>query len=106
MEIHYQDMSADLEGYQLFRQAVEQLDQAELWHLIVSTTKDAQELLLARASLIDALPPHSIYELHPDQFADVAAVYRMKHTLFIRLRHNQAIERLCYERMLAPNGDT
>jgi hypothetical protein len=78
----------------------------ELWHLIVSTTKSAQELLLARTSLIDALPPREIYALHPDQFANVTTIYRMKHNLFKRLQHNQTIERLCSEGKLAPNGDT
>jgi DNA-directed RNA polymerase specialized sigma24 family protein len=82
---------------------LEQLQQAELWRLIVSTTKNAQEQLLARASLIDALPPRTIYALHPDQFANVAAVYRMKRNLFKRLQHNQAIERLCSEGTLTQN---
>jgi hypothetical protein len=78
----------------------------ELWRLIVSTTKSAQELLLARTSLIDALPPREIYARHPDQFADITAIYRMKHNLFKRLQHNQTIERLYSEGKLAPNGDT
>jgi DNA-directed RNA polymerase specialized sigma24 family protein len=85
---------------------LEQLQQAELWQLIVSATKNAQELLLARASLIDALPPRAIYALHPDLFANVAAVYQMKRNLFKRLQHNQAIERLCYEGTFADTGDT
>lgn len=83
--------------YQLERAVLEPQQQADLWHQILSTTKNEQELLLARASLVDALPPRAIYALHPDQFADVAAIYRMKHNLFKRLQHNQAIERLCTE---------
>ncbi|MEO7909062.1 MAG: hypothetical protein ABIV47_05375, partial [Roseiflexaceae bacterium] len=82
---------------------MEQIQQAELWCLILSIAKDEQEQLLVRESLIDALPPRAIYARHPDQFADVATVYRMKHNLFKRLQRNESIERLCYERMLAPD---
>ena len=85
---------------------LEQPQQAELWRLILSTTKNEQEQLLVRESLIYALPPRAIYARHPDQFANVAVVYRMKRNLFKRLQHNQAIERLCYEGTLAHNGDT
>jgi DNA-directed RNA polymerase specialized sigma24 family protein len=80
--------------------------QAELWQLIMSTARSEQERLLARTSLIDALPPRAIYARYPDQFADVAAIYRMKCDLFKRLQHNQAIERFCYEEALAHGQDT
>jgi DNA-directed RNA polymerase specialized sigma24 family protein len=82
---------------------VEQLQQAELWCLIWSMAKGEQEQLLVRESLIDALPPRAIYARHPEQFADVATVYRIKRNLFKRLQRNEAIERLCYEGMLAPD---
>jgi DNA-directed RNA polymerase specialized sigma24 family protein len=85
---------------------LEQPQQAELWRLILSTTKNEQEQLLVRESLIYALPPRAIYARHPDQFTNVAVVYRMKRNIFKRLQHNQAIERLCYEGTLAHNGDT
>jgi DNA-directed RNA polymerase specialized sigma24 family protein len=82
---------------------LEKLQQAELWGLIVSMAKSEQEQLLVRESLIDALPPRAIYTRHPDQFANVATVYRMKRNLFKRLQRNPAIERLCYQGMLAPD---
>lgn len=82
---------------------LEQLQQAELWRLILSMAKGEQEQLLVRESLIDALPPRAIYARHPEQFVDVATVYRLKRNLFKRLQRNEAIERLCYEGMLAPN---
>ena len=85
---------------------LEELQQAELWRLILSMAKSEQEQLLVRESLLYALPPRAIYARHPDQFANVAVVYRMKRNLFKRLQHNQVIERLCYEGTLAPNGDT
>jgi hypothetical protein len=85
---------------------LEELQQAELWRLILGTAKSEQEQLVVRESLLYALPPRAIYGRHPDQFANVAVVYRMKRNLFKRLQHNQAIERLCYEGTLAPNGDT
>ena len=105
MAIH-QDPATELEGDQSERAMLEPHQQAELWHQIVSTIENEQELLLARASLIYALSPRAIYALHPDQFADITAVYRMKHNLFKRLQHNQAIERLCSAGMIAPNEDT
>jgi DNA-directed RNA polymerase specialized sigma24 family protein len=80
-----------------------QLQQAELWCLILSIAKGDQEQLLVRESLIDALPPREIQARHPEQFADVAMVYRLKRNLFKRLQRNEAIEHLCYEGMLAPN---
>ena len=61
---------------------------------------------LVRESLLYALPPRAIYARHPDQFANVAVVYRMKCNLFKRLQHNQDIERLCYQGTLVHNGDT
>ncbi len=82
---------------------LEKLQQAELWGLIVSMAKSELEHLLVRESLIDALPPRAIYTRHPDQFANVAMVYRMKRNLFKRLQRNPAIERLCYLAMLAPD---
>jgi len=84
---------------------LERLQQAELWRLILSTTKNEQEQLLVRESLIDALPPRAICARHPDQFASVAVVYRMKRNIFKRLQHNQAIERLCFEGTLAQTRD-
>ena len=102
----YSDPAAELEGDRSERAMLEPHRQAELWHQIVSMIENEQELLLARASLIYALSPRAIYALHPDRFADITAVYRMKHNLFQRLQHNQMIERLCYEGTLAPNGDT
>jgi len=93
----YQHPAADPAGDQSERAVLGSQQQAALWHQIVSTTTNEQELLLVYASLIDALPPRAIYALHPDQFVDVAAIYRMKHNLFKRLLHNQAIEGICAE---------
>ena len=49
---------------------LEELQQAELWRLILSTAKSEQEQLLVRESLLYALPPRAIYARHPDQFAN------------------------------------
>ncbi len=105
MDIH-QDVAADLEGYQRFRQAVEQLPQADLWHLILGATTRTPEQLLVRESLIYALPPRTIYARHPDQFANVAEVYAMKCNLFKRLQHNQAPRHPSYEETLSQDRDT
>jgi hypothetical protein len=93
-------------GVSLEQAVLEQIQQAELWCLILSVAKSEQEQLLVRESLIDALPPRAIYARHPDQFANVAVVYRMKRNLFNRLQHNQVIERRCYQGTLAHNRDT
>jgi hypothetical protein len=105
MNMH-QNSATQLEEYPPQQTLPVSPQQAELWSQIVNTTKSEQELLLLRASLIDALPPRAIYALYPDQFANVAAIYRMKHMLFKQLRHNPVIERLCAEAMLTPDRDT
>jgi DNA-directed RNA polymerase specialized sigma24 family protein len=85
---------------------VEEMQHGELWKLILSMVKSELEILLVRESLTYALPPRTIQARHPDRFADVAEVYRMKRNLFKRLQRNPDIERLCYQGMLAPSGDT
>jgi DNA-directed RNA polymerase specialized sigma24 family protein len=85
-------LSAPLE-----QSVLRKLHQAELWDLILETTMTDQEQLILRESLVYALPPRLIYACHPDQFADVADVYRIKRNLFKRLQHNPEIEHLCRE---------
>jgi hypothetical protein len=102
----HQNSAIELESYRPQQTLLASQSQAELWYQIVNAATNPQELLLLRASLIDALPPRAIYELHPDQFASVAAIYRMKHTLFKRLQHTPLIERLRSEAAFAPDRDT
>ena len=99
----YQNPAADPAGDQLERAALEPQQQAALWLQITSATTNEQELLLAHASLIDALPARAIYARHPDQFANVTAIYRMKCDLFKRLQQTEAIEQLCSEDTLKEN---
>jgi hypothetical protein len=81
-----------------FEQAVlRKLHQDELWSLIQETAMNDQEQLVLRESLIYALPPRLIYARHPDQFSDVAEVYRTKRNLFKRLQHNHELQHLCRE---------
>jgi hypothetical protein len=100
------DPAANLAAYHLERAMLDPQQQAELWQQIASATNNDQELLLARESLIYALPPRAIYALHPDQFANLAMIYGMKRNLFMQLLHNQVIERLCSEGALAQSEDT
>ena len=102
----HQNSATELEGYRPQQELLASQWQAELWHQIVNAAQNQQELLLLRASLIDALPPRAIYALHPDQFASVAAIYRMKHRLFKRLQLDPLIERLCAEAALDPVRDS
>jgi len=95
--------AADLAGEQPQRAGLKPQQQAALWLQITSATTNEQELLLARASLIDALPARAIYARHPDQFANVTAIYRMKCDLFKRLQQTEAIEQLCSEATLKEN---
>ena len=101
-----QHPAANFEANYLERSMLDAQQQAKLWQQIASAINNEQELLLARESLIYALPPRAIYALHPDQFASIAMIYMLKHNLFTRLLHNQRLERLCSEGALARNEDT
>jgi DNA-directed RNA polymerase specialized sigma24 family protein len=78
---------------------LETLHAAEIWRVISETTVSDQEQLILRASLVYALPPRAILARHPDQFSDVAEVYRIKCTLFKRLQHNHELQ-LCLEEIM------
>ena len=54
---------------------------------------DQAERLVARLCLVLDLKPREVYERHPDRFADVADVYRVKRNLLERLRRSPAIRR-------------
>jgi DNA-directed RNA polymerase specialized sigma24 family protein len=71
-----------------------ELDRTEIWRLIVQMTSNPQEQIIVRESLVDALPPRAIQARHPDIFADVIQVYRVKRNLVNRFQRNRELQQL------------
>lgn len=63
-----------------------------LWAAICAETQDQAEATIARLSFLQDLKPREIYAWHPELFASVAEVYRIKRNLVERLRRNPAIQ--------------
>ena len=74
------------------------LDRTEIWRLILRMTTNRQEQIIVRECLIYALPPRTIQARHPDMFADVMQVYRVKRNLINRFQRNRALQQLWQER--------
>jgi hypothetical protein len=83
------------------QQVLEELERANLWRLISQIVLNEQERIVLRESLVSALPPRDIQARHPDQFADVMAVYRTKRNLLNRLQRNHDLRTLWQERIEA-----
>src|SRR5215210_3760781 len=65
----------------------------ELWRAIDGELHDEAERTVAHLCLVLDLKPREVYERHPDRFADVADIYRVKRNLLERLRRSPAIRR-------------
>ncbi len=65
----------------------------ELRRAIDAELHDEAERLVAHLCLVLDLKPREVYERHPDRFADVADVYRVKRNLLDRLRRSPEIRR-------------
>ena len=76
---------------------LEELDRAEIWRLIMRMTSNRQEQIIVRESLVYALPPRAIQARHPDMFADVLQVYRVKRNLIHRFQRNRELQQLWQE---------
>jgi hypothetical protein len=74
-----------------------ELDRGEIWRLIMQITSSSEERVIVRESLVYALPPREIQARHPDMFADVAEVYRVKRNLINRFQRNHDLQRLWRE---------
>jgi DNA-directed RNA polymerase specialized sigma24 family protein len=68
--------------------------QVELWKAIDRELRTDTERLVVRLSFAAGLSPREITALHPEQFSEVAEVYRLKRNLIERLRRSQAIVEL------------
>jgi DNA-directed RNA polymerase specialized sigma24 family protein len=77
---------------------LEELDRAELWRLILNMTHSLQEQIIVRECLVYALPPRTIQARHPEIFADVMHVYRVKRNLINRFQRNHDLQQLWQER--------
>jgi hypothetical protein len=71
--------------------------QAEGWRLISEAALSHPEQLILYESLVYALPPRAIQARHPDQFSDVAEIYRIKLGLFQRLLQDHGLQQLSIE---------
>ena len=76
------------------QEVLEELDRTELWRLIIDMTNNPQEQIIVRESLVYALPPRAIQTRHPDMFADVMQVYRVKRNLINRFQRNRDLQQL------------
>jgi len=76
------------------QEVLEEFDRTEIWRLIVQMTSNPQEQIIVRESLVDALPPRAIQARHPDMFADVIQVYRVKRNLVNRFQRNRELQQL------------
>jgi DNA-directed RNA polymerase specialized sigma24 family protein len=77
---------------------LQDLERAEIWRLITQMTSSLQERTIVSESLVYALPPRAIQARHPDMFADVAEVYRVKRNLINRFQRSRELQRLWQER--------
>ena len=73
--------------------AAGQVAAQELWRAVDAELHDEAERVVAQLCLVLDLKPREVYERHPDRFADVADVYRVKRNLLERLRRSPAIRR-------------
>jgi DNA-directed RNA polymerase specialized sigma24 family protein len=66
---------------------------AELWDAIVRQLNDEKEYIVASLSFVRGMKPNQIHAQHPEQFVDVADVYRLKHSIVERLRRRYQLSR-------------
>jgi hypothetical protein len=74
--------------------ALGHIARAELWQAIDRELRDDAERLVARQSFVSGMTPREIKARHPDQFGDIADVYRIKRNVIDRLRRSPAVRRL------------
>jgi len=62
-------------------EVVANIAQVDLWKAIDHELRNDTERLVVRLSFAAGLSPREIRALHPDQFPDIAEVYRLKRNL-------------------------
>jgi hypothetical protein len=73
---------------------VGQIAGRELWQAVERELRDESERLVAHLSFVAGLSPREIRARHPERFAEVDEVYRLKRNVIDRLRRSQAIQQL------------
>ena len=73
---------------------VGQIAGRELWQAVEQELRDESERLVAQLSFVAGLSPREIRARHPDRFAEVDEVYRLKRNAIDRLRRSRAIQEL------------
>jgi DNA-directed RNA polymerase specialized sigma24 family protein len=92
-----QSLESTLESATPEQTVLQELDRTEIWRLIMEITSSPEERIIVRESLVYALPPRAIQARHPEMFADVADVYRVKRNLVNRFQRNHDLQRLWRE---------
>jgi len=92
-----QSLESKVESSTPEQAVLQELDRTEIWRLIMQITSNLEERIIVRESLVYALPPREIQARHPEMFADVAEVYRVKRNLINRFQRNRDLERLWRE---------
>jgi DNA-directed RNA polymerase specialized sigma24 family protein len=67
----------------------------ELWQAVRAVAHEEAEYIVAILAFVQGVKPREIHRLHPDRFASVADVYRIKRNLLERLRRDAGIRLLC-----------
>ncbi|MGN6565768.1 MAG: sigma-70 family RNA polymerase sigma factor [Thermomicrobiales bacterium] len=68
-----------------------ELTRRALWDIVRAALTGDDERLVAELCFALDLKPREVYARHPDQFASVADVYRVKRNVLDRLRRNPAL---------------
>jgi DNA-directed RNA polymerase specialized sigma24 family protein len=74
--------------------AVGRVARSELWRAVDAELRSDDERLVAQLSFVHGLTPREIRARHPERFADVFAVYRIKRNIVDRLRTSRAVRQL------------
>lgn len=73
-------------------QAMERLQNVELWQWIAARLADDRERLLLYASFVLAMKPGEVLESYPQHFDDIREVYSAKENLMARLRRDEELQ--------------
>lgn len=73
-------------------EAIERLQNIELWQWIAGRLQDDRQRLLLYASFVLAMKPAEVLEKYPQQFSEIGEVYSAKENLMARLRQDEELQ--------------
>lgn len=76
------------------RALVGEIERGEIWQIVGAVAASPQEHTVLVESFLHDQTPRAIYAGHPDLFADVGAIYRIKRTMLERLQRNHDLQQL------------